>query len=123
MSACFPSRCLQFPKPEIPPSPYYSFLLKEASVPDTLWACHILGPTLPACLALAGAPQEKGGEPEPWIYPQPLFKGAAGPAVGSRHNGALDTASVAAAADGGCLASGSTACAPHLLLPDAGPEP
>lgn len=54
--------------------------------------------------------------------PQQLFKGTAGPAVGSRHNGAPDIASVAAAADGDGLASGSTACAPYLLLPDADPE-
>lgn len=89
---------------------------------QTLWAFHTLDPTLLGCLTLARAPQEKGGEPEPSISPQQLFKGAAGPALGIRHHGTKDTAAVAAAAGGG-LASGSTACAPHLLLPNADPEP
>lgn len=85
---------------------------------QTLWACHILGPTLFGLPTLARGPQEKGGEPAPWLSPQQLFK-AAGPAAGSRHHGTQDTA----AGGGDGLASESTACAPNLLLQDADPEP
>jgi hypothetical protein len=52
------------------------------------------------------------------------LKGAADPAVGTRHHVTKDTTSVAAAGGGGdSLASGSTVRAPHLLLSDADPEP